>query len=236
MSHPPPELYNGPDDGPAVIQVYWNIIAANETYEGGWIPDEQISEQMDVINKDYNGTGLVFNHTETNRIIRSDWFSTASDDMDLEMEMKTQLRKGGPETLNIYTVQTQLLGRAAFPVDYESDPIYDGILLNYGTLPGGFLEPYNLGRTLTHEAGHWVGLYHTFEGGCEGGDEVDDTPAEAEAGYGCPIGRDSCPNDPGLDPIQNFMDYSNDDCMDSFTPGQIARLQDQIRQFRKIAV
>ncbi|KAF8646890.1 hypothetical protein AX16_007055 [Volvariella volvacea WC 439] len=234
--HPPPSLFRDPDDDPAVIPVYWHIIAADRTLEGGWLPRQQIAEQMKVLNQDFAETGLVFQHIATFRVIQPQWFTSILNTTDLEMKMKKRLRRGGPETLNIYTLQISILGRAAFPADYDSDPFRDGIMLNYGTLPGGFLEPFNLGRTLTHEVGHWVGLYHTFEGGCDGGDQVSDTPAEGEKGFGCPIGRDSCPEHPGLDPIENFMDYGDDYCLTHFTPGQIQRLQNQMRSYRGVAV
>jgi hypothetical protein len=108
----------------------------------------------------------------------------------------------------------------------------NGVVFHYATLPGGALAPYNQGGTLQHEVGHYLGLYHTFQGGCTApGDECDDTPFEASPAFGCPEGRNTCAQ-PGDDPIHNYMDYTDDACYTQFTTDQGNRMQQVVRAFR----
>ncbi|KAJ2913495.1 hypothetical protein MD484_g6927, partial [Candolleomyces efflorescens] len=221
----------------SAIDVYFHVIHKDDTVEGGNISDQTVDAQMAVINAAYQSTGVKFNLKEVNRNLNATLFENVGPANSYQTWMKESLRRGGPGDLNIYTVafgQDQgLLGYATFPADYKSAPKDDGVVILHTTVPGGSQEEFNLGHTLTHEVGHWVGLYHTFQGGCSGsGDEVDDTPAESSPASGCPVGRDSCPGG-GVDPIHNFMDYSFDSCMNQFTPGQGDRMRAQIAVYRK---
>ncbi|KAH9927115.1 metalloprotease [Epithele typhae] len=226
----------------ATIKLYWHVIQASSSLSGGNIPDSQIADQIDVLNADYSNTGLSFVLANTTRTTNSNWFNNVGPDTSLQTTMKNTLRQGGVADLNVYSVGFKsgagagLLGYSTFPSDYSGAPKDDGVVILYSSVPGGTAAPYDLGRTLTHEAGHWVGLYHTFQGGCSGsGDSVSDTPAEASAAFGCPTGRDTC-SSAGVDPIHNFMDYTDDDCMTEFTAGQATRLAGQVRTYRSISI
>jgi hypothetical protein len=131
-------------------------------------------------------------------------------------------------------LQNGLLGWATFPWDLEGDPDMDGCVMLYSTFPGGTEAPYNEGQTTTHEAGHWFGLLHTFQGGCDGtGDEVDDTVAHLDSNFGCPPdGNNGACSQQEKAPIHNYMNYTDDACMTEFTKGQTERMQDMIQTYR----
>ncbi|KAI0332454.1 metalloprotease [Cubamyces sp. BRFM 1775] len=227
---------------PVSVNLYWHVVSQDTTLEGGNIPDSMIADQISVLNEDYAPSGIQFVLQGTTRTTNWYWFNEAGPNSDAQNQMKQQLRQGGAADFNVYTVGFTdsaflgLLGYSTFPADYAGDTTDDGSVILFSSLPGGSTPNFNEGKTLTHEAGHWVGLYHTFQGGCDGtGDMVDDTPAEASPASGCPTGRDTCTS-AGVDPIHNYMDYSDDSCMNQFTPGQSARMADQLRTYRGIDI
>jgi hypothetical protein len=153
----------------------------------------------------------------------------------VEKDMKKELHEGDSETLNVYSANIGggLLGWAYFPKGYNTGRDFvDGVVILDESMPGGTAGKYALGDTLTHEVGHWLMLHHTFNNGCSAsGDFVADTPKEAHPQFNCPEGADTCAA-PGLDPIHNFMDYTQDSCMDMFTTGQAERMSDAWVAFR----
>lgn len=215
------------------IDVYFHVINDGSGIANGDVPDSMINAQVSVLNAAYAGTGWTFNLVGVTRTTNGAWY-TAGPGTSAETAMKSALRQGTADDLNIYSnnMGGGLLGWATFPSSYNADPLDDGVVILFSSMPGGTAAPYNLGDTATHEVGHWMGLYHTFQGGCsKTGDVVSDTPAERSAAYGCPVGRDSC-SATGVDPIFNFMDYTDDSCMDRFSLGQDARMDQQFSTYR----
>jgi hypothetical protein len=217
--------------GTIQVPVYFHVINRGPGIENGDVPQRMINEQMRVLNQSYGPSGFAFSLVEVDRTTSPAWFEMLPG-TSAELEAKTALRKGGPEALNIYTARLGgvLLGYAYFP-SILTDPTYkvlDGVVVLYASLPGGSAAPYNLGDTATHEAGHWLALFHTFDGRCSVfGDYISDTPAERSPAFRCPTGRDTCLGTKavGLDPIENFMDYTDDACMFQFTDLQAGRMQ-----------
>jgi opacity protein-like surface antigen len=219
--------------GSVTIPVWFHVINSGPSAEQGNLPDAQIAEQIAVLNAAYASTVFRFELVGTDRKTQLSWFSMGYGSI-AERRAKRALRKGGPETLNLYSANlgNGLLGWATFPSDYSANPKLDGVVLRYSSLPNGAAAPYNEGDTATHEIGHWLGLYHTFQGRCRGGDDIADTPAERSPAFGCPVGRDTCTGRPGLDPITNFMDYTDDACMTEFSAIQATRMDQLHLQYR----
>ncbi len=215
-----------------LVNVYFHVVNQGAGIANGDTTSQMINDQISVLNAAYASSGWSFNLVATDRTTNATWYTDCYGNS--ESAMKTALHKGTADDLNVYTCSPSggILGYATFPSSYVSKPKLDGVVLLYSSLPGGTATPYNLGDTGTHEVGHWMGLYHTFQGGCSGaGDSVSDTEAEKSAAFGCPVGRDTCRKG-GVDPITNFMDYTDDSCMDRFSPGQDARMDAQFTTYR----
>lgn len=220
----------------ATIPVYVHVMAAADGT--GDVTDDQITKQIAVLNATYGGqdpdrssggaTGFTFTLAGKDRFYNDTWHHDRA-----SSTYRSQTRQGEANALNIWLVDFDYLGVATFPWDYKRNSSVDGIRVHYGSLPGGLIADYDQGETATHEAGHWLGLYHTFQGGCTtGNDQVADTPAQATSSYGCPADDTDTCTLPGFDPVHNYMDYSFDSCYWEFTAGQKDRMQQSFAAYR----
>jgi hypothetical protein len=222
------------------VNTYVHVITKSDGT--GDVTNAQIRDQLDVINDSFAGqtsrraawSPFKFVLKKVDRTANDDWYDwgypgdeeTPPTDTD-DLEAKTALHRGGWADLNIYiaALEFPLLGYATFPGD-DADLTLDGLVLLNDSLPGGSAAPFNEGDTATHEIGHWLYLFHTFENGCQfPGDEVADTPYQDDGDniFSCDESLDTCAQ-PGRDPVHNFMSYGDDPCLDAFTPGQSLRM------------
>lgn len=131
------------------------------------------------------------------------------------------------KSIDVGSSQT-VLGYAYLPVWGGNNYQLDGVVIRHDQM-GTIGTATNIGRTLTHETGHYLGLNHPFNTGCsQNGDGLTDTPPAASANYGCDTTRNSCPNDPRPDQIENYMDYADDVCTNMFTQQQVNRMRNRI--------
>jgi hypothetical protein len=207
----------------------------------GGVPRSRIRSQLRVLNAAFAGRESPYSakspfhfllagvDVSTNRA----WYRMDEGTL-AEQHAKRALHRGTADDLNLYIGANAagILGWGTQPTAYGAQPRLDGVVIARHTLPGGRHGRYSAGDDAVHETGHWLGLYHTFQGGCSGpGDRVADTPAEARPSYSCHLERDTCAS-PGDDPVHNFMDYGDDACMNSFTAGQVDRMVDQWSRLR----
>lgn len=225
------------------------------------ISDAQIQSQIEVLNEDFGktigsrgygkgvDTKIRFCLAKlnpqgkcSNGIVRIK--STLSDHKSYDRNKLKELSFwDNKKYLNIYIVKSidngsGTLGYSSFPGGPNEA---DGIVVLYNAFGriGIVNGNYDLGRTATHEVGHWLGFFHTFQDGCGtdiclDGDQVCDTPPTAAPNFGCPTNRNSCSNDSPdvIDQIENYMDYSNDDCKSMLTAGQMARAHKSLDSLR----
>jgi len=216
-----------PGGGSVTIPVVFHVI--HDGTEGN-VPDALLDAQLQVLNDGFRGTGFSFMLQSINRVENKRWFTGCFSNQNFKKELAVD----PAHTLNFYTCKPKgnILGYAYLPWSYPETNYHHGVVVLYSSLPGGGAEPYDEGDTGTHEVGHYLGLLHTFQDGCrDPGDAVADTPFEASAAFGCPAGRDTCAQ-PGLDPITNFMDYTDDACMFEFSSGQSTRMGEILATYK----
>jgi hypothetical protein len=237
---------------PVVVHVVYNTSAQN-------ISDAQIRSQIDVLNEDFNRSNadssrvpavwksiasslpiqfcLAAYDPEGNPTSGIERIKTTKTSFDAGDDALKHTNQGGAngwtseDYLNIWVCNLVggALGYATMPGSGSSKE--DGIVIRYNAFGRrcGMNPPYNLGRTATHEIGHWLGLSHVWGddgGSCAGSDYINDTPNQADSTMGCPAfpRLDQCtPDVPGV-MFMNYMDYTDDDCMYMFTADQTAEM------------
>lgn len=212
------------------VPIHFHVIHSGGN---GDIPQSMVEAQVAVLNDAFMPLGISFSLASTDRTDNLAWYAATPDSIP-DLAMRNALAITPQSALNIYSLSPgdDSLGWATYPWHFAETDTRHGVVIDHASMPGGSAESHDEGDTAVHETGHYLGLFHTYQGGCTPpGDLVDDTPAESDPALGCPLGSDSCAGG-GPDPIENFMDASDDACRTRFTPGQAQRWYSMLHEFR----
>ncbi len=220
------------------VPVYVHVLRSRTQ---GNVSTHRIRRQIAILNGAYAGkqssaaahSPFVFKLAGIDRTKNARWRRMEEGSV-AEGHAKRTLHRGDQGELNLYIGMNRSgsLGWGTSPGAVADSPRMDGVVIRRSSMAGGRGGHYSAGDAAVHETGHWLGLLHTFAGKCgKRGDLVSDTPAEARPSYGCPVRRNTC-SAPGRAPGPNIMDYTDDSCMNQFTPGQVTRMGQQWSDFR----
>ncbi|KAK7213787.1 hypothetical protein V2G26_020965 [Clonostachys chloroleuca] len=212
---------------PGSSQVFIHVVSAQQST---FITDDMINRQFAMIRDEWKKHGWTMTLAGKSKTVNSNW-ATDKD----QLNMKKKLRKGAYRDLNVYVIDKigtgGTTGYCYYPTSSHATGgtnfYQDGCTIIRSTVPVSNDDKVKngKGKTLIHEVGHWLGLKHVFEGGCDGaGDGIADTPAQKDAYWTC-AARDSCPGNAGSDPIHNYMGYTMGTCRTGFTKGQVTRMK-----------
>ena len=222
------------DDSLLIVYVAWHVIHASNN--AGNLTDVQIEYQIQVMNYDFQEHNIAFILDTIDRTANDTWFEGWDpDNGGMDTQGMQALNYDPYHYLNIYSAE--LAGGAGFvtcgytwwPTNYGEGHYRQGISIDYRCIAGGSYGD----DTATHEIGHYFGLYHTFQTDCSAPDDaVADTPRNhSDYLHGCNSSQDSCPDDPGNDPVSNYMNYSSVGCTHNFTLGQKDRMDAIIESY-----